>query len=79
MTTNEQQIALAKVLANHLQIRGRVGGWLYDRTGKAVCQGWDAFWLLAVRRGWVRPYAAGTWISRSVTVSGWRIDWRKVG
>ena len=78
MATGEQ-IGLAKILATHLQIRGGAGGWLHDRTGKSVCQGWDEFWRLAVRRSWIRQHTTGTWINSRVFCSGWRIDWRVVG
>lgn len=76
MTT--QQLALAKALAAHLGIGGRVGGWLYDSKGSPVCQGWQAFWQLARRRRWVVDYQHGTRLAQATSVDGYRIDWRQV-
>jgi hypothetical protein len=69
------QAALAKVLANHLGVRGTWGGWLH-KGQKPICQGWQAFWLMAVRRGWIVKYSGETRISRKVSCNGYRINWR---
>jgi hypothetical protein len=75
MTTS--QTALAKALADHLGIRGTRGGWLH-KGQKPVCQGWAAFWAMALQRGWIVPHATGTRLSSRTHCNGYRIDWRAV-
>jgi hypothetical protein len=38
----------ARIIARHLGYHGREGGWIYDRHGRPVIQG---YWKLAVRLG----------------------------
>ena len=72
------QVELLRILAGHLSIMPCWGGWL-RRDGKAVCQGWAAFWRLACRRRWIVAYIGGTWLRRDMVCEGCRIDWRAVG
>jgi hypothetical protein len=71
---NKGQRALLGAIAEHLGIAGRAGGWLY-RDGKPICHGWQEFWFLCVRRGWVVQYQWGTWIRQGVVCEGWRAEW----
>jgi len=62
-------LKLAKIIANHLGIKGDRGGWLKDAGGNVICQGWESFTAICVKRNCIRDRQA-PFIPN--------VDWRKV-
>lgn len=53
---------LARVVAEHLGLVGRPGGWLYDgTTGRRVCQGYAALAAALRRDGIIAEGSGVTW------------------
>jgi hypothetical protein len=44
---------LAKAIASHLGWKGSWGGWIHDRDGNPVAQGWVALAAKLKHRGWI--------------------------
>ena len=50
-------VGAAKAYARLAGYAGKRGGWIYRTTGepgRIMCQGWDAFAILCLRRGWIQ-------------------------
>lgn len=71
-----KNLKLAKIIANHLGIKGSRGGWLKDSDGKVVCQGWDSFLAICMRRNCIRDRQAPF-----TPVIDWRMveRWPRIG
>jgi len=63
-----ENMELAKAIALHLGIKGKLGGWIY-RNDRPVCQGWFAWLQICKRRGWI--------VNREAPFDP-HINWRKV-
>jgi len=62
----------AKAVAADLGVYGGAGGWLYQGT-EVVCQGYDLFWRLLVRR-LIIVRAEDDAAVRDTFGRGWKVD-----
>jgi len=61
-------LELAKAIAIHLGVVGRVGGWLYMKD-KPVCQGWFEWTQRCEKKKWI--------VDRGPPFDP-HVDWRKI-
>lgn len=55
-------LSAAKAYAKLAGYAGKPGGWIYRTTGepgRIMCQGWDTFAHLCLRRGWIKSMSKG--------------------
>ncbi len=72
-------LALVKIIAANRGWRGNAGGWIVDAAGRPIVQGWSGLCAIAIARRWLAHVPTTmTWINSRRHVPGWKIDWRAV-
>lgn len=66
----------AKIVAKHLGVYGKPGGWIYNRHGEAICQGWTDY----ARRLTARRIIGAKEVtdSKGEKVTRYAINWRRL-
>jgi hypothetical protein len=67
----------AKIVAKHLGVYGKVGGWLYDRNDRPIVQGWAAYADRLTTNGIIKPHEVTDPATRKM-VTRYAIDWRRL-
>lgn len=71
------RVHLAKWHASRWGCRGRVGGWIYDVTGRPIAQGWAAYYEARRAHIWALALGLGaSEIGRRPWAGGWRMPVR---
>jgi hypothetical protein len=77
MIYEKTPMAAAKIVAENRGVKGKAGGWLYDRHGKAIVQGWAAYTKQLQAAGIVNPIEI-TNPKTGEKTTRYAINWRRL-